>query len=64
MLYEIKAIKNRYIKTTKGYVKAEDGIVAHRSFQNANSPAHAVNLVKDYYMSPSVKYDYIECQAA
>ena len=58
MLYEVKAIKNRHIKTVAGYVKAEDGIVAHRSFQNANSPAHAVKLVKDYYIPASVKYDY------
>lgn len=63
MLYEVKCIKNRYIKTVHGYVKAEDGIVAHRSFQMANSVAHAIKLVKDYYMPASVKYDYIECHA-
>ncbi len=64
MLYEVKAIRNRHIKTTRGYVKSEDGIVAHRSFQRANSVAHAVKLVKDYYMPRNVRYDYIECHAA
>ncbi len=64
MLYEVKAIKNRYIKTVNGYVKAEDGYVTHRSFQNANSPAHAVKLVKDYYMPRGARYDYIEVHAA
>lgn len=64
MLYEVKAIRNRHIKTAKGYVKAEDGYVTHRSFQRANSAEHAVKLVKDYYMPKSVRYDYIECHAA
>ena len=64
MLYEVKAIKNRYIKTVNGYVKAEDGYVTHRSFQNANSVAHAMKLVKDYYMPRNVRYDYIEVHAA
>ncbi len=64
MLYEVKAIKNRRIKTVKGYVLAEEGYVVHRSYQAAGSPGEAVRMVRDYHLTPGTKFDCIEVHAA
>lgn len=64
MLYEVKAIKNRYIKTAKGSFLAEEGYVVHLSYQSAASPGEAVRMVRDYHILPGVKYDRIEVHAA
>lgn len=64
MLYEVKAVKNRRVKTVSGYITADEGYVVHLSYQNARTPGEAVRMVRDYHITPGTKYDRIEVHAA
>lgn len=61
-LYEVTAIKNRYIKTVNGSVKAEDGYVSHKSFQTAASEQDAIDAVIGFHMTPGTQYDSIRAE--
>jgi len=61
-LYEVTAVQNRYIKTVAGVVQADDGYVAHRSFQVAGSKTEAIEDVISYHMTPGTKYDTIRAE--
>jgi hypothetical protein len=58
-LYEVTAIKNRKIKTTKGYITAPDGYISYKCYQVATSENEAIEIVKSYYMPAGTQYDEI-----
>lgn len=61
-VYKVTAVKDRYIKTARGSVKAEEGFVVHRSFQTADSASEAVEAVKSYHMPAGTKFDSIRAE--
>ncbi len=44
-MYEVVAVKDRYIKSAYGTVKAEQGYVVYRGFQYASSGKEAVSRI-------------------
>jgi len=61
-LYEVTAVKDRYIKTVTGTVKAEEGYVAHKSFQTAECEQDAIDAVVSFHMTPGTEYDSIRAE--
>ena len=61
-LYKVTAVQDRYIKTVSGTVKADDGYVAHKSFQRASSEQDAIDAVVNFHLMPGTKYDSIRAE--
>jgi hypothetical protein len=61
-LYEVTAVKDRYIQTVNGKVKADEGYVAHKSFQRADSEQEAIDAVVSFHLVPGTKYDSIRAE--
>ena len=61
-LYAVTAVKNRRIRGAKWYFTADEGFVAHKSFQVAESQEEAIRIVKSYYLPPGTKYSFIRAE--
>ena len=61
-LYEVTAVKDRYIKTGSGTVQAEAGYVAHKSFQRAACEQDAIDAVVTFHLVPGTIYDSIRAE--
>ena len=61
-IFEVVAVRYRYIKTASGTVKSDDGYVVHRSYQTADSGPDAIKAVKAYHITPGTKFDTIRAE--
>ena len=61
-LYEVTAVKDRYIKTVSGTMKADAGYIAHKSFQRAACELDAIDAVVNFHLAPGTVYDSIRAE--
>lgn len=61
-LYEVVAVKDRFVHGAFETFKAEDGYVVHRSFIRAKNEEDAIDQVKSFHITPGKKYDSIRAE--
>lgn len=61
-MFEVTAVKDRWIHGVNGKFRADEGYVVHRSFLRAGSAEDAIEQVKDFHILPGVKYDHIRAE--